>query len=463
LTDSTLVRRIGLVGATSIVVSNMIGIGIFTMPAFFAGDLGTPPLVIGIWVVGAFMALVGALCYSELSINFPRSGGEYVYLSEAWGPTWGFVDGWVTFFAGFSAPIAVAALAISAYLAYFFPALSPDYAVEPVLSLGFVTIQLGGAQLVACGVVIVFTLLNILNVSQVSKLQNYLTGAKLLVLLTFLVLGFAVGDGDWSHFSREMTRTSELSLGSQFAVSLVFIYLGYSGWNAAVYVAEEIRDPVRVLPRALLGGTLVVALFFIALNCLYIYANPLEKIAGNLAVGANASKALFGPQTAGLFAAAMAASLLATVNAMCLIGPRVYYAMAQNRAFLPAAAKVHPRWQSPWVAVIAQGTCCCLLIVTGTFESLAYYISFMLNLFSALAVVALLKFRRGPNWQQIPWVSFAYPLIPGIYVGVNFLIFIYFASNQVEEAIWALLTVFAGALVFHFGMRRSGAASDGPG
>ena len=458
MTDSTLVRRIGLVGATSLVVSNMIGIGIFTMPAFFAGDLGSPSLVIGIWVVGALMALAGALCYSELSINFPRSGGEYVYLTEAWGPTWGFVDGWVTFFAGFSAPIAVAALAISAYVGYFFPAISPDYAAEPLLSLGFISIQLGGAQLVACGVVILFTALNIFNVSQVSKLQNYLTGAKLLVLLTFLILGFSVGDGDWSHFTRSMTRTSELSLGSQFAVSLVFIYLGYSGWNAAVYVAEEIRDPERTLPRALLGGTLIVTVFFIALNCLYIYANPLDKIAGNLAVGANAASALFGPRAAGFFAAAMAASLLATVNAMCLIGPRVYYAMAKNRAFVPAAAKLHPRWQSPWVAVVAQGACCCLLIVTGTFESLAYYVSFMLNLFSALAVLALFKFRKNPVWKRIPWVSFAYPLVPSLYVGVNLLIFGYFVSNRIQEAIWASLTILAGAVAYRLYIKTHPAA-----
>ena len=428
----------------------MIGIGIFTMPAFFAGDLGSPPLVLGIWVVGALMALIGALCYSELGANFPRSGGEYVYLSEAWGPTWGFVDGWVTFFAGFSAPIAVAALAISAYLAYFFPSVSPDSGAEPLFALGFVSIQLGGAQLVACGVVILFTVLNILNVSQVSALQNYLTAAKLLVLLTFLVLGFAVGDGDWSHFSRSMTRTSEMSLGAQFAVSMVFIYMGYSGWNAAVYVAEEIRDPEKTLPRALLGGTVLVTVFFIALNCLYIYANPLSKIAGNLAVGANASAALFGPRAAGLFAAAMAASLLATVNAMCLIGPRVYYAMARNRAFVPAAAKVHPRWQSPWVAVIAQGACCCLLIVTGTFESLAYYVSFMLNLFSALSVLALFKFRKRPEWKPSSWVSFGYPLIPLLYVGVNLLIFGYFVANRVEEAMWASLTILAGAIAYHF-------------
>ena len=309
MTDSPLVRRIGFVSATAIVVSNMIGTGIFTIPAFLAGDLGTPALVIGIWLVGAAIAVIGALCYSELGVNFPRSGGEYIYLTEAWGPAWGFIDGWVTFFAGFSAPIAAAALAISAYLAYFFPQLGQEAAGAPALSLGFLTIQLGGVQLTACAVVVVFTFLNVFNVSRVAALQNALTGLKLLVLLAFLVLGFSVGNGSWDHFFQAAARSSSLPVGAQFAISLVFIYLGYSGWNAAVYVAEEIREPEKTLPRALLCGTLLVAVFFIALNCLYIYANPLEKMAGKLAVGATASAALFGPGAAEFFAAAMTASL----------------------------------------------------------------------------------------------------------------------------------------------------------
>ena len=265
MTDSPLVRRIGFVSATAIVVSNMIGTGIFTIPAFLADDLGTPTLVIGIWFVGAAIAVIGALCYSELGVNFPRSGGEYIYLTEAWGPAWGFIDGWVTFFAGFSAPIAVAALAISAYLAYFFPLLGQEAAGEPMLSLGFLTIQLGGAQLTACAVVVVFTVLNVFNVSRVAALQNVLTAVKLLVLLAFLVLGFSVGDGGWDHFSQAAQRGSSLPVGAQFAISLVFIYLGYSGWNAAVYVAEEIREPEKTLPRALICGTLLVAVFFLSL------------------------------------------------------------------------------------------------------------------------------------------------------------------------------------------------------
>ncbi len=443
-------RRLGVVSATSIVVSNMIGTGIFTIPAYLADDLGSPSLVIGIWVAGAILALIGALCYSELSINFPRSGGEYVYLSEAWGPAWGFVDGWVTFFAGFSAPIAAAALAIAAYVGYFWPAVGPEQAAEPLFSLGFVSLQLGGAQLLACGVVVLFTLLNVFNVSRVAELQNVLTGGKLLVLLAFLVLGFAFGDGSWEHFSQVAERTSSNSLPAQFAISLVFIYVGYSGWNAAVYVAEEIRDPQRTLPKALLFGTVLVAALFLALNCLYIYANPLADMAGKLAVGATAAGALFGPRAAGFFAAAMAASLLATVNAMSMIGPRVYYAMAQNRAFLPAAAKVHPIWHSPWIAVLAQGICCCALIITGTFESLLYYIGFLLNLFSALSVLALIKFRKRAGWNPVRAVSFAFPLVPAVYVGVNVVIFGYFAYLRNWEAAWALATIAAGALIYRF-------------
>src|SRR5262249_24550364 len=157
----------------------------------------------------------GALCYSELGVNFPRSGGEYVYLSEAWGPAWGFIDGWVSFFAGFSAPIAAAALAISAYLAYFYPALSPD-SPSGVISLGFTDLRLGGASLVSCAIVAVFTAVNLFGVSQVAALQNALTATKLVVIVLLLLMGFTAGTGDWMHFSMATERTSSSPLAVQF-------------------------------------------------------------------------------------------------------------------------------------------------------------------------------------------------------------------------------------------------------
>jgi APA family basic amino acid/polyamine antiporter len=433
-----LVRQIGTLSATALVVSNMIGVGIFTTTGFLAGDLGQPSLVLGIWLVGALLALAGALCYSELAINFPRSGGEYVYLSEAWGPAWGFINGWVSFFAGFSAPIAAAALAISAYLAHFFPALAAD---SPS----------GGGRILACAVVAVFTAVNLVGVSQVAKLQNVLTAVKLGVLAVFLLLGFAVGNGDWAHFSQGVERGAASPLANQFAISLIFVFYGYSGWNAAVYVAEEIRDPERTLPIALVLGTLFVAVVYVALNVLYIYANSLADMRGVIAVGGQAATSLFGERAGGIFSAAMAVALLATVNAMCMIGPRVYYAMARNGAFFSAAAKVHPRWHSPWVAVLAQGACCCVLILTGTFRSLVSYIGFTLFLFSALSVLALFKFRGRPGWKRSRWVSMGYPFIPLAYVLMNVWVFIFFARTW--EAMWSLLTVAGGALIYHFYIR----------
>jgi APA family basic amino acid/polyamine antiporter len=451
--NPTLVRQLSAVNATALVVSNMIGVGIFTTTGFLAGDLGQPSLVIGIWFAGAALALAGALCYSELGVNFPRSGGEYVYLSEAWGPTWGFVDGWVSFFAGFSAPIAAAALAISAYLAYFFPALAADSVPGIILPLGIAEIRLGGAQLTACAIVLLFTAVNVVGVSQVAALQNVLTAVKLVVIAGLLFLGFTLGNGDWAHFSAPAARTSTTPLLAQFAVSLIFVFYGYSGWNAAVYVAEEIRDPERTLPRALISGTLLVAALYAALNVLYIYANPLTELAGVVAVGAKAATSLFGERAGGLFSAAMAVSLLATVNAMSMIGPRVYYAMAHNGAFFAAAGRLHPRWRSPWIAVLAQGICCSALIVTGTFESLAYYIGFTLFLFSALSVLALFKFRARPGWKRSRWVSLGYPLIPLAYVAINIWVFVYFARLRSYEALWTLLTVLGGALAYRVYLR----------
>lgn len=430
----------------------MIGTGIFTTTGFLAGDLGSPPLVIAIWAVGAALAFVGAICYSELAVNFPRSGGEYVYLSEAWGPAWGFIDGWVSFFAGFSAPIAVAALGISAYLGYFAPALDPQSTVA--WTVGPLSVYAGPGQLLACGIVAALTLLNLFGVAEVAKLQNTLTGLKLTVLALLLALGFTIGRGDWGHFSETIERSSSTPLPAQFLLSLVFVYFGYSGWNAAVYVAEEVQDPERTLPRSLLLGTALVAAFYAALNALYIYASPLADLAGKVAVGAHAAGALFGERGGSVFAAGMALSLLATVNAMCLIGPRVYYAMARHGAFFSFAAKIHPTRRSPWAAVLAQGLCCCLLILTGAFESLLFYVGFTLWLFTAFAVAGLFRFRRRPGWRPLSWISFGWPALPLLYVAVNLLVFVYFALDRSWEALWSLLTIAGGGLTYHWSVRR---------
>jgi len=290
-------RELTYTGTTAIVVANMIGTGIFTTTGFLARDLGRPSLVLGIWVAGALVALSGCLCYAELGINLPHSGGEYVYLREAWGPVWGFLSGWISFFAGFSAPIAAAALAFSEYLSYFYAPLSVSASTGR--SLGFFHIHSGYGQWLAIAIVAAFAGINILGLRLAAKLQNLLTSLKLGVLLTFLALAFNVGTGSLEHFSQPAARVSTHSLGAQFAVSLIFVMFAYSGWNAATYVAEEMKTPESTLPAALVSGTLLVAVFYFSLNAAFLYALPLEKMKGVVRVGGAAAVALFGSRGVG--------------------------------------------------------------------------------------------------------------------------------------------------------------------
>jgi len=452
MTQSKLLRQLGVFSATAIVVSNMIGTGIFTTTGFLAGDLGSAWLVIAIWFVGALLALAGALCYSELGINFPRSGGEYVYLTEAWGPSWGFVTGWVSFFAGFSAPIAAGALAVSGYLAYFFPAMSAKDA-GPSIPLGLFTLRFGPGQLTACAVVALFAVTNISGISRAARIQNFLTTLKIVTIGCFIAFGALLGHGDWHHFSMSAARTSTHALPGQFLISLVWVFFGYSGWNAATYIAEELKEPERTLPRSLLIGTVLVAILYAGLNVMFIYGAPLESMKGVVGVGSLAAESLFGPAIAGVFSGLMALALLSTVNAMTIIGPRVYYAMAENGAFFQAAKRVHPRWNTPWIAIAAQAVCCCVLILSGTFESLVQYVGFSLWLFTMLAVAGLLQLRRRPGWKSIPATNIAFPLIPGIYILTSAWVLVYMVILRPRESGLGLLTIAAGAVFYRLVIR----------
>ena len=437
----------------------MIGTGIFTTTGFLAGQLGSPWIVVSIWVVGAVCALAGAFCYSELGINFPSSGGEYVYLTEAYGPTWGFMTGWVSFFAGFSAPIALAALAFSDYLGYFFPQVRESSA-QYLIGSGAWAIRVGGAQAVACVLVAVFTLVNCMGVREVARIQNVLTGGKVLVIVCFLAAGFLFGHGSAAHFSQPAIRTTTTPLAAQFAISLFFIYVGYSGWNAATYIAEELKQPARTLPVALATGTVLVAVLYVALNLLFIYSVPLEEMKGVVAIGSLSAAHLFGPGVAGVFSAAMALSLVATVNAMITIGPRVYYAMAKNGAFFSAAARVGRRSHTPVIAILCQGVCTMLMTVTP-FPSLLIYIGFTLNFFAVMSVASLFIFRRREGWRKLRVVSFAWPVIPAFFVIVGVWMTIFGISLEPRISLAAVVTVVTGAAVYRLRLRQRPSRQSG--
>jgi basic amino acid/polyamine antiporter, APA family len=448
-----LIRQLGLTSAIALVVSNMVGTGIFATTGFLADQLGTPERVLLIWVAGAVFALLGSFCYSELGVNFPSSGGEYVYLTQAYGPTWGFITGWVSFFAGFSAPIALAALAFSDYVGYFVTGVKQANAQFTVGS-GDWAFKLGGAQVLASAIIAVFTLINTLGIRPVSRLQNVLTGTKVAVLVVFILLGFLAGRGSWANFGLDAVRTSTLPVASQFAVSLFWIYLAYSGWNAATYVAEEIRNPSRTLPLALTLGTLLVAALFILLNVVFIFAAPLEQMKGVVAIGSFAALKLFGSGVAGAFSALMALSLLATINAMVIIGPRVYYAMAKNGAFFAMAARVDEKRHAPTAAILCQGACAMLMTLTP-FPQLVLYIGFALNFMAVMSVASLFVFRRRSEWQRLRVVSFLWPLLPTIFIVVGLWMTVYGLTLEPKVSLAAGMTIALGAVVYHFRVKGS--------
>lgn len=447
-----LLRQLGFFSATALVISNMVGTGIFATPGLMAGDLGSAWWILICWAAGALFAFAGALSYSELGVNFPSSGGEYVYLTHAYGPEWGFMTGWVSFFAGFSASIATAALAFSNYLGYFFPSLRESN-TSLILGSGEFSLRLGPGEAVASALIAVFTILNCFGVGRTAKVQNVLTSTKLVVMIGFVVLAFLIGAGSWSHFSEHAIRTSSVSLPAQFFISLLFVMFGYSGWNAATYIAEEVVRPERTLPAALAAGCAIVAALYLALNVVYIYATPLEQMKGVIAIGSVSAANLFGPGVAGAFSALLALCIVSTVNAEVTVGPRVYYAMAKNRAFFSAAAAVHPRWHTPVIAILSQGLCAMLMTLTPITE-LIVYIGMSLTIFSVLSVASIFVFRKSrPGWQRLRALDFGYPLIPASYVLVGACMMIYGVIWRPRASLTAFATVGLGALVYRFRLR----------
>jgi APA family basic amino acid/polyamine antiporter len=448
-----LLRQLGFFSATALVISNMVGVGIFVSTGFMAASLGSAGMVLACWAVGAVFAMAGALSYSELGVNFPSSGGEYVYLTRAFGPEWGFMTGWVSFFAGFSAPIATAALAFSGYLAHVLPWLAHENAMIK-LGSGAFSVQIGPEQFAASALIAAFTALNCFGVGRTAKVQNVLTSSKLIIIIGFVILGFASGNGNWAHFSQPAVRTDSSALSTSFFVEMLWVMVGYSGWNAATYIAEEVRRPERTLPAAIIVGTSIVAVLYLGLNTVFMYATPLPVLAKpELAPGALAAVNLFGPSIGGIFAVLMALCLVSTVNAEVTVGPRVYYAMSKNRAFFSAAGRVHPRFHTPIVAILSQGACAILMTATP-FPDLITYIGMSLTLFTVLSVAALLVFRkRQPGWQRLRAVDFAFPLIPALYILVGTAMVVFGIKEHPWASLSAFATIGAGAMVYRFGVR----------
>jgi APA family basic amino acid/polyamine antiporter len=425
--------KVGLFTAACVLVSNAVGSGIFTTTGFLARDIGDPGWILLLWAVGGALALAGAMSYAELGASMPRVGGEYVYLRRAFGPLVGFLSGWASFSIGFGAAIAAAAVGFAHYLLVLLPESGSVVLRSPVaLALALVWLLTG---------------VHALGVERGGSFQRLVTIGKIGAVALLVAVAIALGDGDWGHFGRP-AASGPPRVGAA-AVGLVFVLYSFSGWNAAAYIAGEIRDPERSLPRAMIGGTLLITILYLAVNVMYVYALPVSALAAEpvLPVAEKAAAALLGPAAATAVAAVLCLSIAGAVSSMIWAGPRVYQAMAQDGEAPRILARTSGSG-APVHATLLQSAWITVLLLSGTFEQLVVYSGFALALFSAAAVSSLIALRRREPERVRPFRVPAYPWVPLAFIAASLWIAGYALVERPLESLLSGATVLAGIPVW---------------
>ena len=414
MAQQELKRQIGLFDAVMLISGDMIGIGIFVTTGVIAETLPTPGGVLLVWVLGGLLALAGALSCAELSASLPYAGGDYIYIREAYGKLIGFLSGWSSFLVTFSGAIAFLAVGFTGFMAFFFPILGSNQAIFSIPVPVFpINVTIG--TLFSIIVVLLVSGLHCWGVRLGTTTQNILTTFKIGSLVGIILLGVLFGEGDTAHFS-PLFDWEKIGNFSIFAAAFIPAIFAYSGWNAVIYIAGEVKDPERNLPRALLWANLIVITLYLAVNIIYIYGVPVTEMKGALRVSEVATTALFGYQTSAWITALITVSILGALNVVTMIGPRIYYAMARDGLFFNRLTRVHPTFNTPASAIILQAIWACFLILTGTFGALFTYVSVIITLFSALTVGSVIVLRWKRPELKRPYKLWGYPIVPILFI-----------------------------------------------
>ena len=412
-------RRLGPLDAAAVIVSNVIGGGILFTPPQVAASVPSAILFLSTWVAGGLLAFAGAMAYAELATLRPRAGGEYVYLRDAYGPLAAFLTGWTSFVAGFAGAIATTAVVFPMYLGRFVPAAGSD---APFFVLPIVpgALQLTFSPQTICALVLVWGLafVHLRGVGPGTLVGNILATLKISALVLFVALGFSFGVGEGANITQggAVPPTSWL-------LALIPVMFTYSGWNAAGYIAEEIRDPGRNVPRSFAIGTASVIALYVALNALYLYVFPIDQLAKvQGSVLDLVADRLLGGAAGNVMSVVALISLSASISAMTFAGPRVYFAMARDGLFFRRLAAIHPRYRTPAVAIVAQSVWSSILVLSAETTKLVNYTGFAITLFLGLAVAGLFILRAREPHAERPFRAIGYPVAPAIYVVASVLI-----------------------------------------
>jgi basic amino acid/polyamine antiporter, APA family len=363
------------------------------------------------------LALAGALSCAELSASLPYAGGDYIYIREAYGKLIGFLSGWSSFLVTFSGSIAAIAVGFAAFMSFFFPILGSEHVFYATSLFGH-PIQITIGTIFSIAAVVILSAIHYIGVRQGVILQDVLTTLKIGSLLGIILLGVLIGKGSTENFT-PFFDTTKMADFSRFGAAFIPAIFAYAGWNAVIYMAGEVKQPERTLPRALVWANLLVIGLYLAINLVYIYGLPVTQMKGALRVSEAATTALFGHQTSAWITAIITVSILGALNVVIMLGPRIYYAMAQDGIFFRSLARVHPRFNTPSNAIVLQALWACILILTGTFDALFTYVSVIISLFSALTVgsVIVLRFTR-PELKR-PYKLWGYPFVPIFFILVS--------------------------------------------
>lgn len=391
-------RTLGLFDAVLLIVGNVIGAGIFTTSGFLAGELPHPWLFVGVWLLGGVLTICGALTYAELAGMYPFAGGDYHFLKAAYGKGAGFLLGWISFWIIGPGSIAALSIALASYL-------TPLLRIEGVPA----------AKLVAAGIIFFFTMVNYQGIRPGGTLQDIFSMGTAAILLVMILGGFLFGNGSLHHFIP--MQSGNVPVGDLFSSPMIAVIFTYSGWFASAYIGGEIKNPGRNLPLSLIVGTLAVTAIYTAINVLYLYASPIDKLAGTINVAQYALQNLFGPKISGAISLPVMMAIAASVNATIMTGPRIFYAMAEDGIFWRRLKTLHPRYGTPHVAIVGQAVIACILVALGTFDQLLSCVVFVMLLSSLASGSAVFILRRRHPDLHRPYKTWGYPVVPMIFVG----------------------------------------------
>lgn len=454
----SLVRGLGLLDSVLLLVSGVIGSSIFLTAKDIAGPLPQPVLFLLVWVLGALISLCACFAFAELGSMFPDSGGQYIYLREAYGDLIAFLYGWMLFSVANGGTIAALSVASAAYLGEVFPVVSQRHVV-----LAFAGVALTRAHLLGLVLIAVLTYVNVVGLRWGRLLQNISTWTKFTAMAAFVTLGFAIGKGHWSNFQAHGVGIT-MGLGptqliSALGVGMIAVFWAYDGWVYITWVAGEVKNPRRNVPRAMVLGVLAVGVIYMAMNLTYVYALPLKEIAVHETIAHAAAAALFSPSAAVWLSLMIAISCFSAAATCTLSGARVYLAMAQDGVFFKRMALIHPQWRTPAFSLIGQGIWAAALTLSGRYDQLYTYVIYGMVLSYTLTVIGMFRLRSKRPEIPRPYRCTGYPWLPAIYVLIGTAWTLNTIITRPTQAFWGTAIVLIGVPGYLYWKRSNRKAS----